>query len=226
MHIQEIKEILSTISTCVISDILDGIGVRGVLSHQLVPLNDQSHFIGQAITVQWEYVRKGQNIKEPGMSTWDEVKNFLIDSNVDAAGKIYVSGFGPLLPEMALAGGLSLTYFQNIGIEGMVLGGGMRDAEVVKRARIPVFAPGFTPADTQGCTKIADSKGYCIIDNIKINDGDIVKGDDSGIVVIPQNRLDEVLAIIPSVRKKEEQVMAALESGEMLPDIIEKFKWI
>lgn len=221
------KSLLSRVNTCVISDIMDGIGASsGVISHKIIPLNEAKTFLGEAITVQWEYVRKNKNITEPRESTWEQVRGFLLDGKIDTQDKIYVSGFGKLLPEMALAGGLSLKYFENIGIKAMVLGGGMRDAEVVKESNIPVFGQCFTPADTQGIAKIAKSKGSCIIDNIEIRNNDIIKGDESGIIVIPRDRLDEILDMIPQVEAKEKKIMELISQGKNLVQVIEKFKWI
>ncbi|PRB80661.1 dimethylmenaquinone methyltransferase, partial [Pseudomonas cedrina] len=106
---------------------------------------------GIAYTVRWAPVRKPRDIMAAQPSTWNDVKHFLAPEVKSGRGKIYVGGVdNGVLTELALAGGFSAADFNLRGFEGIILGGAIRDAHVIKQLSIPVWATNFTPADTQG----------------------------------------------------------------------------
>ena len=53
-----------------------------------------------------------------------------------------------------------------------------------------------------------------------VNPGDLVLGDDDGVVVVPQARLSEVLARARAKEASEAEVMARLQQGELTLDIL------
>ena len=216
----EMGQAFAGISSCSISDVMDDLGIPGVLSAAVAPRNGCKRFVGEAYTVRWDLVRKTRDIMSRPTSTWDEVKDFLVPNLKEAAGKVYVAGAGALVNGMALAGGMSLTYFQARGFEAVVLGGAIRDAEIVRGAGIPVYASALTPADTQGCMKVASIGTSCWIDNLEVRTGDIVFGDESGVVVIPRNRLSEVITAATKIEEMEGRMMAELASGRDLFEMI------
>lgn len=213
---------IKEISTGTLSDVLDAMGIWGVMSSKIKNLSSaQCKFFGQAYTVHWGYTRKGANIKATQPSTWEQVGDFLVPEISDATGKIYVAGSDQLLIEdMALAGGLSTTYFRQLGFKALVLGGAIRDAHVVMNTSIPVMATGFTPADTQGCYQVMQTGGTTCIDGITVNTGDWVFGDASGVVVIPQEIVEDVISNALAIEAQEKKMADALKQGVPLTEII------
>jgi len=161
-------------------------------------------------------------IGEPQPSTWEQVRGFLVPELKQAAGKVYVAGAGPLVTDAALAGGLSSTYFEQLGFEGVVLGGAIRDAEALGTLQIPVVCSNLIPADTQGCFRVVESGASCVIDNLVIHTGDWIVSDANGTVVIPAALFHEVVDRGRKIEALEEQIMKRIRQGERLPEIIDQ----
>jgi regulator of RNase E activity RraA len=211
------------ITTSTLADVLDGLGHYGVLSSRLTRLSGRPGlFVGQAYTVSWVPVRKGMSIIEPLPSTWKQVRPFLVPELSAARAKVYVAGAGPLVTDAALAGGLSATYFQTLGFEGVLLGGAVRDPSALADLEIPIVASNFIPTDTQGSYRVAETGTRCSIENCVVETGDWIVSDDGGTVVIPDALVDDVVRRARAIERTEETISARIRAGERLPDIIDE----
>ncbi|WP_409180694.1 RraA family protein [Amycolatopsis sp. VS8301801F10] len=213
------------ISTCAISDALDGLSVpNAVLNPALHRIaGSGSAFFGAAVPVSWVPQRKRAQIADPLPSTWSAVRDFLLPEIGDGAGQVYVAGSGPLVRDAALAGGLSSTYLiEQLGFEGMVLGGAVRDCELLRQRRLPVVASNVVPTDTQGAFRVAEVGTVCVIDNVTVRAGDWVFSDGNGTVVIPAPLLDRTLSAAVAIEHAEREALRRIRSGEPLPQIIDE----
>ena len=211
---------IAKISSCAISDALDANGIWGVLPSSIRQLAGESlQVFGTAYTVQWRPARKGDDIRK-ATSTWDEVKDFLAPDVLDGKGHIYVAGAGNLVEEMALAGGLSATHFAQIGFEGIVLGGGIRDATVVQKLQIPIYATNFVARDTAGAYVVSEVGGSCLIGDVCVKTGDFVFADESGIIVIGAEHSRRVIEAAIRIASEENRILERIMQGETLADIL------
>lgn len=111
------------ISTSTVIDILDGLNAGDALTPEIYAINMSEHYlVAQAYTVCWKMVRKGSDILQPQPSTWSQVSPFLVPELHSGTGLVYVAGAGPLITNAALAGGMSCTYFDQMGFAGVILG--------------------------------------------------------------------------------------------------------
>ncbi|WP_221351110.1 RraA family protein [Streptomyces beigongshangae] len=213
------------VSTPAVADVLDALGITNrVLDPRLHRVSgDHRMFFGAAYTVSWVAVRKGASIVAASPSTWQEVRDFLVPQVIDGRGMVYVAGSGPLVTDAALAGGLSTTYLlEQLGFEGMVLGGAVRDRDVVGQSTRPVVASNFVPTDTQGAYRVESVGSTCLIDHVLVRTGDWVLSDGNGTVVVPAARLHEVLAAATATGRTEQDVLRRIRAGERLPGIIDE----
>jgi regulator of RNase E activity RraA len=213
------------ISTCTISDVLDGLGVsNAVLDSTLRRLSGGTGmFLGVALPVSWAIVRKGPRITAGSPSTWAQVRDFVVPEVTDGSGRIYVAGAGRLVTDAALAGGLSLTYLlRALHFEGAVLGGAVRDRALVEANGFPVAASNFVPTDTQGAFRVQSVNEACMINNVTIYAGDWVFSDGNGTVVVPPHLLDEVVRAAAAIERTERQILERILAGQRLPEIIDE----
>lgn len=211
------------LSTSTIADVLDSYGCQSVLTSRLARSSGHGRvFCGIAYTVKWSPVRKGAAIRESQPSTWEQVRAFLVPELKQAAGKVYVAGAGPLVTEAALAGGLSTTYFEQLGFEGLVLGGAIRDADALRALEIPVVCSNLIPADTQGSYRVVETGTSCVIDNLVIHSGDWIVSDANGTVVVPAAIFGEVVEKAKQVEALEDQIITRIRRNERLPEIIDE----
>lgn len=212
------------ITTCTVSDVLDGLGIaNSVLDVDIRRVAGTSGlFHGAAYPVEWVPNRKGQRITAASPSTWTQVRDFLVPELADGAGRVYLAGSGVLTRDAALAGGLSCTYLaQQLRFEGIVLGGAVRDRDVVTRLSTPVLATGYVPVDTQGGYRVASVGGSCLVANVLVRNGDWVFADDNGVVIVPADRLSEVLDAAERIESVERDILGRIAAGERLPDIVD-----
>lgn len=209
------------ISTSTLVDIMDGFKTGSVLSYKLTSFNRRDYYLAaQAYTVQWKIVRKGSSILAPSESTWEQVRDFLVPEVCDAENMVYVAGSGECIRDAALAGGMSCTYFEKLGFEGVILGGAVRDGQDLNALSIPVIATNLTPTDTQGAYYISETGGSCQIEQTTVHTGDLIIADINGVVIVPYEFIDPVLNKALEITDIENDMLVKIRHGERLPDLI------
>ncbi|MCW2256945.1 regulator of RNase E activity RraA [Providencia alcalifaciens] len=216
-----------SISTSTITDILDGLKLGDVLPHHLSSLNKKEYYIvGQAYTVQWSLIKKGESIIDKQPSTWEQVNQFLVPELKNADGLIYIAGAGNLIRNAALAGGMSCTYFQELGFSEIILGGAVRDINELKNLNIPVIASNIIPSDTQGAYYVNETGTSCRIKDNIIHTGDLIISDLNGTVIIPFNLIDTVIDKAVIISSTKNIMLEEIKQGKRLPDLIKKTRRI
>jgi regulator of RNase E activity RraA len=215
------------ISSATVADVLDTMGVDGVLTHELTCVNERDHYvIGSAFIVEWALCKKMADITVAQPSTWEQVKRFVDVPFASGADRVYVAGAGPLMRIGALAGGISCTYLQALGFEGVILGGAVRDAGQLDKLSMPVVASNFIPTDTQGYFKARSGAESCVIENRLVRADDVVVSDRTGTVVIPAHVASEVLQRAAELDRREDELLRVAEAGGDLIANIERMKRI
>jgi 4-hydroxy-4-methyl-2-oxoglutarate aldolase len=101
------------------------------------------------------------------------------------------------------------------GIAGLVIDGCVRDQFELEEMEFPVFSSGLS---IRGTEKKFDGKGSLeepiIIGNIAIEHGDLVLGDNDGIVIIPANQVEDSITKSIEREDKEDATKKRLRDGE------------
>ncbi|RTQ03059.1 RraA family protein [Enterobacter sp. WCHEn045836] len=209
------------ISSATVIDILDGLQAGNALTHKIQAMNAHDHyFAAQAYTVSWKMVRKSSDIMQAQPATWAQVSRFLVPELHSGAGLVYVAGAGPLLTHAALAGGMSCTYFEQLGFAGVILGGAVRDLREIKQLSMPVLASNPIPTDTQGAYWVAETGTHCQIEQVTVQSGDLMVSDINGTVVVPQALTAQLLQQALSVDSTENAMLEKIRQGARLPELI------
>ncbi len=215
----EFKE--KQISTSTVIDILDSMNAGYALSPEIHAINLSDHYlVAQAYTVCWKMVRKGGDILQRQPSTWSQVSRFLIPELHTGTGLVYVAGAGPLVTHAALAGGMSCTYFEKLGLAGVVLGGAVRDLRELKQLSIPILASNPIPTDTQGAYWVAETGTRCQIEQVTIESGDLIVSDINGTVVVPLELTERLLQQALDIDSTENTMLDKIRRGARLPELI------
>jgi 4-hydroxy-4-methyl-2-oxoglutarate aldolase len=117
--------------------------------------------------------------------------------------------------KVAFAGEMFATEAQRKKLDGMVIDGGCRDVKQIRKIRFPVYAR-YQTALAGGASKIFKTQIRISCGGVPVSPGDIIFGDDDGIVVMSEQEISSILDIAESVQKVEEQVMKKLEEGSSL----------
>ena len=187
----------SELATASLSDAVDQVvGRRGFMSHEIKPLF-RTKLCGRAITV---LAKPSTESQPPSMALE------LIDTS--EPGKVLVIVMdGPDRADVAAFGGIMGTGSKARGLAGAVLDGGCRDAVELEAMNFPVFAPGIVPSSSLGRYVNVSKNEPVVCGGVTVRPGDIIVGDPDGIVVIPQDRADEVLQRAQELEAKEAATM-------------------
>jgi 4-hydroxy-4-methyl-2-oxoglutarate aldolase len=105
---------------------------------------------------------------------------------------------------------------KNAGVTAIVTDGVVRDVPGIEAAGIPVFARGVSP--NSPWKNGPGSVGLpVVLGGVIVEAGDIVVGDTDGVVIVSRLRAAVVLEELKAVRKKEEQMEAAVKAGQIVP---------
>jgi len=104
----------------------------------------------------------------------------------------------------------------DLGCVGLVVDGAVRDVDGLDAAGLPTFARGAHPATGSntgpGAINVPVQCG-----GVTVRPGDVVHADGSGVVVVPRERLPEVVGLAKAVDERETAWRAAIAGGESLP---------
>jgi 4-hydroxy-4-methyl-2-oxoglutarate aldolase len=91
-------------------------------------------------------------------------------------------------------GGLLSRAARVAGVRGVVVDGLTRDADEADEIGFPVFARGVTPLTARGRQVEVSCGEPVVVEGVTVAPGDLVLGDGSGVVIVPADAADEVLA--------------------------------
>lgn len=162
-------------------------GIRAFNHHPLV---------GTAFTVK---VPSGDNLVAQAALDYTQPGDILV---IDGAGST----------DRALVGGMMLAYAQMRGLGGFVINGAIRDLDEIRSGRIPVFAKGVTP---QGPYREGPGEMNVpvVCGGQVVMPGDILVGDEDGVVVIPRLDASELLAAAKQNMEQEQLTAARMKQG-------------
>ena len=117
--------------------------------------------------------------------------------------------------KIAFAGEMFATEARRKNLAGIVIDGGCRDVNQIRKIRFPVYARYQTPM-AGGASKIFRTQIPVQCGGVSVSPEDIIFGDDDGIVVMNEKEITSILAVAESIQKIENAVMEKMGSGTSL----------
>jgi len=201
---ENFKEALLKVSSSNVSDAMHRKGAMGPL-HCIIPRGKK--MVGRVLTVRtadgdWAKPVEAIDVAEPG----DVI---VIDAGEGTA---------------AIWGELASWSCKVKGIAGVVIDGAIRDVQDILELGFPAFATHIIPnaGEPKGFGEIG-AEIQCAGQTVRT--GDWVVGDESGVTVIPKERLSEVANRSIDVFEKENRVREEIKRGSTLSSVMELYKW-
>lgn len=119
----------------------------------------------------------------------------------------------------ALLGELMALQCKVNGFAGVVIDGCVRDYRGLGELGFPVFARYVTPRVGTN-RRLGEVQTDVSCGGLVVHPGDWIMGDDDGVVVIPKERLDEIVEKAEGVEIHEQEVAERIRKGEQLADIL------
>ncbi|WP_405174452.1 RraA family protein [Paenibacillus sp. FSL H8-0261] len=200
--------------SAVISDILDSLELRNqALPQHIRPLDPDMVVCGYAKTVQVADVyRKPAQAYKKQIEVLDGMQPGEVFVG-DVGGSERSAFFGELMSAATIvAGG-----------RGAVIDGLCRDVKKIKQLGFPVFVKGTRPTDSYARNEVIDFDVPIKIGDVQIQPGDLIFGDIDGIVVVPKDVEDEVIAKAFEKVNGENMVREHILKGMKVSEVFEKF---
>lgn len=138
------------------------------------------------------------------------------------AGGVYVISTGGER-HTALWGELLSTIALSCGAVAAVCDGYVRDTAKVRALGFPVFARGTVPSDINGRYEVVAHSVAVRINDVEVSPGDVIVGDDDGVVVVPVAFASEVLVAAREKALAENGFRNAVRTGVKPSDAYEQF---
>jgi 4-hydroxy-4-methyl-2-oxoglutarate aldolase len=194
---------LATLDACAVSDALDALRLPGA-ALGITRLCTDERIFGTVMTVR--LVAAGRDAPPPGRHLGTAAVEASDQRNViviDHAGRADVAGWG---------GNLSVAARQR-GVRGVIIDGSCRDIDESREIGFPVFGRGTVPRTARGRVVEHSWNVPVSIAGVEVEPGDLVIADGSGVVFIPRQRAEEVLATASGIVGKERQMADRIRAG-------------
>ncbi len=206
ISLKEIADRYSKLYTAAINDVLQN---RDMHHQWLGPdiccktVDLQNRIIaGAAFTVQWIFDPLPDERVKPAakmVQSYPEDGIIVVD-----AGAGQISGFW---------GELATTVCQKNGVRGAVINGGAKDTGIIKTMGFPIFCKFTSPVDGFYRSRLRAWQVPIWINEVLIRPGDMIVGDNDGVLVIPQEIAEAVLLETERRVGEETQTRQLLKQG-------------
>jgi regulator of RNase E activity RraA len=193
-------------------------GKRGFMSHDMRPVV-AGQLVGRAVT---SLVRPAPPEKAtPALSTKHSVE-MIDNAQPGEVGVIVMEG----TLDVAAIGNLMGTAAKTRGMAGMVLDGGVRDVGDLRAMGLTVYARSVIPSTAVGryATVARNIPVECA--GVTVRPGDIIVANEDGVVVVPQERAEEVLKRAQEIDEREIKMYPFIKRYKSLQKAIETFNRI
>jgi 4-hydroxy-4-methyl-2-oxoglutarate aldolase len=120
----------------------------------------------------------------------------------------------------AVTGDLLIGMARNRGVLGVVTDGLVRDVAGIVGVGLPVYCAGVTP--NSPARNGPGTVGLpVVVGGASIESGDVIIGDNDGVVVVPRGEASSVLRRLSEVRAAEAALEAKVKAGLEIPDFIQ-----
>ncbi len=138
-----------------------------------------------------------------------------------SSGDIVVSAFAAHTG-CAAAGDRLIGMMKNCGAAGFVTDGPVRDYQGIVPIGLPVWCCGLTPATPY--MSGPGSVGFAVqLGGQEVESGDMIVADQDGVVVVPFERLDEVIQSLKTIFEMEKVMDAEVAAGLKVPEWVEAY---
>lgn len=201
---------LQPLDVCAVSDALDACGIEGYVP-TLVPLWEGARVVGTAVTTKLD--------SGPPPAGMPPVH--LGARAIEAAGPgdvIVVDNDGR--DTMGSWGGLLSLAASLRGVAGVVADGACRDVDEARQMAFPVFARRGVAPTARGRVHESSCNEPVRLAGVTVRPGDIVMADGSGVVVVPVDRAEEVVARAEQIARREAAMQERLRKGDSVSQVL------
>lgn len=199
---------LGELSTSTISDTLDRLGFPGGCKG-ITPGIQGVKMAGPAYTVRYVPVGETRGTVGDYIDEMQPGEVAVLDNN----GRTDCTVWGDILTVVA----------KQKGIAGTVIDGVFRDLPRILEERYPIFSRGRFMMTGKDRVMVEATQVTVSIGTVQVRPGDVLVGDDSGVVVVPQEIAAKVLEIARGIEEAEAGIVRAVQGGMSVGEARKQF---
>jgi 4-hydroxy-4-methyl-2-oxoglutarate aldolase len=198
------------LDTATLSDALDRLGIAGQC-HRIKPRDTRFRMTGRAFTLLY-----GPAASPPG-TVGDYIDDVPPGAVVvlDNGGREDATVWGDILTEIA----------HRRGLGGTVIDGICRDVALCMELGYPVYSRGHWMRTGKDRVQVEAINVSINVGEARVRPGDLLRGDADGVVVIPREHEEAVLAAAAEIDHAERQIREAVRSGMRLDEARKHFRY-
>lgn len=210
----DLKQVEGKLSSSIMSDVLDGMGIRGQsMGTAIRPVHDDMVIVGYAATMlmvdQYDYEKDTFSLQFQAIDSLKEDEVMM----VSAQGSERAALWGELLSTAA----------RYRGAKGTIIEGVARDIKLIREMNYPVFAMGVNPISSKGRIIAVDYACPVEICGVMVYPGDLVVADIDGVVVVPKDVAEKAVENALDIATRETRTRDELKEGSGLYDVYKKY---
>ncbi len=210
----EFRERLEKVSSTNISDALDALNLKGATFGVNRMFESCRKIIGEAVTMKVVAAGLTKSTTHMGVNAITAAREGDVIV-IDNGGRIDVNCWGGVLSTGASCKGVS----------GVVIDGACRDIEECIELDFPVYARGTICATARGRVMEEATNVMISFHGVQVRPGDVVVADRSGVVFIPQERLEDVIGKAETLFAKEEAMIGDIKAGMSMKEVDQKYNY-
>ena len=207
--IEEIKARLSRVDVCAVSDALDKLGLKGVVTG-IHRLSTDRRISGRVLTVKLDRTEG----RPP-------TTRHLCTAAIEAAspGDVIVVEQRTGLDAASWGGNLSIGAKMR-GVAGVIIDGPARDIDESRGLGFPVFAREHTARTARGRIVEVATNEPVMIGEVTVSPGDYVVADGSAVAFVSPDNILRVLDAAESIIEREKLMAEALRQGKPISQVM------
>jgi regulator of RNase E activity RraA/CMP-N-acetylneuraminic acid synthetase len=208
-----LANIRQLLSSALLSDILDNMGIDSVLSSGFSLNLPQVKLLGRAKTMQIDAC--------PDDSQFTKIYDSLALYDHVVPNDIIVVANS--VPEYAFFGELNANLALRAGAAGAIIDGVTRDTRETSDIQFPVLSKGRYCKDTRRRGIMTSKNRSVVIDGITIRKNDLIFADRDGIVVIPRAQEKDILDHALKAMADERRILVDIAQGADTPTLVKRY---
>lgn len=205
---RETLDLLLIPSTATLTSVLRQHGITRTFMHGVAPLRPNMKMAGPAFTLRYLPMREDldpgtvdnlKDVQRVGIEKISEGEVFVVDARGDT--------------RAGTMGSILATRLHCRGAAGIVTDGAYRDSPVIAELGIPAYAAAMNAHTNKTIHHPSEIQVPVACGDVAVCPGDIIVGDEEGVVVVPAQLADEVAQTAAEMEEKEVFITEKIQAG-------------
>lgn len=209
-----LRKRLEKLATTNVSDAMDSLGIKGSTYGVRGMYEGCRKIIGEAVTMKVVAAGLTKSTTHMGVNAIESAKQGDVIV-IDNGGRIDVNCWGGVLSTGA----------KYKGVSGVVIDGCCRDLDECIELDFPVYARATVCSTARGRVMEEATNVMVSFHGVQVRPGDVVMADITGVVFIPKERVEDVVAKAEDLKEKEDAMCNDIKSGMSMAMVDTKYNY-